>query len=313
MAEVLQEKQKKGFELDRKKKRLLFYLSIVILPTIQFCILYIYVNFNTIILGFKSYEIIPGQLGYKVGFAGLENFKVAWQVLTSESAMLKNSLLLFVWNLLIGTTLALVFSFYIYKKFPCSTVFRVLLFMPQIVSGLILGLLFKYVVGEVYTALFSQEFGLLENPATKFGTVLFYEIWVGFGVNVIMYTGAMSGINESVVESAHLDGAGLIQEFVYITLPLIYNTLSTFIIVQVSSIFTAQMHLYTLFGTGANELSTFGYYLYLQALQSDVVVTKTGYLSYPQLSALGFIISCIMIPIVLGMRKLMEKVGPSTD
>ena len=35
---ILKEKSKKGFELDRKKKRLLFYLSIVILPTIQFCI-----------------------------------------------------------------------------------------------------------------------------------------------------------------------------------------------------------------------------------------------------------------------------------
>lgn len=313
MAATIHEKRKNGLALDRKKKRLLFYLSIVILPTIQFCILYLYVNFNTIILGFKNYEVIPGQLGYKVVFAGLENFKVAWRVLTSETGMLKNSLLLFVWNLFVGTTLALVFSYYIYKKYPCSTVFRVLLFMPQIVSGLIFGLLFKYVVGEVYMALFSQELSLLENVSTKFGTVLFYEIWIGFGVNVIMYTGAMSNINESIVESAHLDGAGLLREFVYITLPMIYNTLTTFIIVQISSIFTAQMHLYTLFGTGANELSTFGYYLYLQALNSDVVVTKTGYLSYPQLSALGFIISCIMIPIVLLTRKLMEKFGPSID
>jgi len=313
MADGIKEKSKKGFELDRKKKRLLFYLSIVILPTIQFCILYIYVNFNTIILGFKSYEVIPGQLGYKVVFAGLDNFKVAWRVLTAESAMLKNSLLLFAWNLLIGTTLALIFSYYIYKKFPLSTFFRILLFMPQIVSGLIFGLLFKYVVGDVYMVLFSKELGLLDNVNTKLETVLFYEIWIGFGVNVIMYTGAMSNINESVVESAHLDGAGLLREFVYITLPMIYDTLSTFIVVQVSSIFTAQMHLYTLYGRGANELSTFGYYLYLQALQSDVIVTKTGYLSYPELSALGFIISCIMIPVVLGIRKLMAKLGPSTD
>jgi len=275
--------------------------------------LYIYVNFNTIILGFKSYEVIPGQLGYKVVFAGLDNFKVAWRVLTAESAMLKNSLLLFAWNLLIGTTLALIFSYYIYKKFPLSTFFRILLFMPQIVSGLIFGLLFKYVVGDVYMVLFSKELGLLDNVNTKLETVLFYEIWIGFGVNVIMYTGAMSNINESVVESAHLDGAGLLREFVYITLPMIYDTLSTFIVVQVSSIFTAQMHLYTLYGRGANELSTFGYYLYLQALQSDVIVTKTGYLSYPELSALGFIISCIMIPVVLGIRKLMAKLGPSTD
>ena len=162
--------------------------------------------------------------------------------------------------------------------------------------------------------------GLLENPNTQLGVLIFYYLWLSFGVKVLMFSSAMSGIDESLVESAHLDGAGIVQEFFKITIPMIWPTLSTFIVLSVASLMTTQMNLYTMFELYAPERAqTFGYYLYVQATASDVYVTPGNsiagipILNYPQLSAIGLILTMIMLPITLLLRKGLNKFGPSVE
>ena len=138
---------------------------------------------------------------------------------------------------------------------------------------------------------------------------------MGFGVNVLTFTSTMSGVNESLIESAQLDGATLIEELWYIILPMIYPTVTTLLIVSFSHLFTEQFHLYTLFGTSANEMSTVGYYLYVQAQSSALSSSEVSgvYLSYPILSAMGLIFTAIILPSTLITRNLIEKYGPSAD
>ena len=66
-----------------------------------------------------------------------------------------------------------------------------------------------------------------------------------------MYSNAMSGIPQEIVESAHLDGATGINEFWKITLPMVYPTLSTFLITGVAGLFTNQINLYSLYDVSA--------------------------------------------------------------
>lgn len=307
----------KSETLTRKHKRLIFYTIMVALPVLQFCIFYIYVNFNSIMLAFKKYSIVDGQVGYKVTFAGFENFKVAWNAFVNGAYMIKNSLILFVFKLL-SISLALIFSFYVYKKFVFAKMFQVVLFLPQIISSVVLSVLFCYMTRDVYQEVVRIITGvkpavtLLDNPSTRFGTVIFYCIWASFGVNVLLFTGAMSGISEDIVESAGLDGAGIVREFFSITIPMIYPTLTTFVILGIAGLFTDQMNLYTLFYDQATDIASFGYYLYLAAQRSDVI-TSTTYLSYPELSALGLIITVIVCTATVISRKLLEKFGPSVN
>ena len=310
-------KQKRyGFN-QKKRNRLLFYIAGVSLPVLQFCVFYIYLNASSFALAFQKYSTQEGKLGYIVTFAGFENFKVAFQALKNYSYMLKNSLVYFVFHVGIGMTLAVVFSFYIYKKFRGAGAFKTILFLPKIVPGVVFSLLFKYLVTDCYSAIATAikgeyVFGLLDNPETLFPTVVAYNIWIGFGVNVLLYSGSMSNINESLVESAQLDGANIIQEFFHITIPMIWPTFTTFVVVAVSGIFTNGMALYSLFQTDAIHIGTLGYYFYISALKSGVEA-KGGYLSYPELSALGMILTAVMCPLTLLVRKLMRKFGPSVE
>ena len=292
-----------------KRNRLLFYVIFMIFPVLHFLMFYVYVNLNNILLAFQTFTETAN--GYVGAFAGFDNFKtVIAFVSDGRSTMLLNSFLLFLVNLLIVTPLAIIFSYYIYKKFPCSGFFKLMLFLPRVVSSVVLVLLFQYIVEDVYVELSNSEYGLLTT--NKFAVVMFYNIWVGFGINIMMYSGSMSGINESISEAAQLDGANIVQEFWYITIPMIFPTITTFLVVGISTLFTDQMSLYTFFEKNAS-FKTVGYFLLIQSKESDLVVSGIETLSYSQISAFGLMITAIVLPLTLTLRHLLEKYGPSAD
>ncbi len=307
---------RKDPKLNRQQKRLIFYCIMIALPLLQFCICYIYVNFNSILMAFKLYDddyfLAPQTFSFK-------NFEKAFALFFSATGWeyIKNSLILYAINLVIVLGLALVFSYYIAKNYLFAKFFRTVLYLPHVVSGVVFAMLYKYITTDVYLALGGAlEGGLLENEATQFAVVLFFNIWLGFGQNVMLFTGSMSGIDGSIIESAQLDGVNTLQEFFHITIPMIFPTFITFVVVGIAGIFTNQMQLYTLFGSsGGNKFSTFGFFLYLQTQQSKGLTTVASKIpsSYPELAALGLIMTAILVPITLVVRHLLEKYGPRTD
>lgn len=311
-------------ERDGKKKRLaprirsrlIFYWAMLALPLVCNLFMYVAVNLNSFIKAFQTYEV--GKSGYVVSFARLENFKVAIQFFKDTGYMLKNSLIVWAADALVGMTLALVFSFYIYKKYPLAGLFKTVLFMPQIISAMVFSLLFKYFITDVYSYFAGmikgeEVLGLLDGALdTKFNTILIYHVCIGFGVRVLMFSNGMSGIDESIVEAAQLDGASNVQEFIRITLPMIYPTIVSFFMIGLASLFTEQMHLFGMYGIEAKDIGTLGYYLYTQTLTASEVA-QGGYYSYGELSAVALILTSVTIPLVLGTKKLMYKCGPSVD
>lgn len=306
---------KKKAPMTREKKRVLFYTLMLIFPMLQFLVFYVYVNFYEILLAFQEYEAIEGVANKLNVKYTLGNFKFVYNYIfnTTNIPLITNSVIYYVLHTAIGTSLALAFSYYIYKKYFMAEFFRVILFLPQVISGLVIALLFKYICEDVYCALAGVKQGLMENPDYTFTTLIIYNLWLGFGTNILLYTGAMSGINDSIVESAHLDGVNVFSEFFHITFPMVFSTFSTFIITGLSGIFTQQLHLYTFYGGGAPpEVRTLGYYIYTSTLHSGVV-KEGNYFSYGELSALGLMITLIVLPITFGVRSLLENCGPSVE
>ena len=129
-------------KINKRTKQLIFYICLVALPLIQFCIFYIYVNFSSIMLAFQEFD--PDTNKYV--FAGLKNFEqiyLDWSNMPILKVALKNSLILYGITLLCMIVSTL-FSYYIYKKRTFSGLFKVVLFLPNIISGLILALIFMY-------------------------------------------------------------------------------------------------------------------------------------------------------------------------
>lgn len=307
-------KTTKSHTMKRRRHERIFYWSILAIPVLQFCIFYIGVNFNSILLAFQNITMDASGDGYIYSWVGFTNFKETLDLMFNSYELrsgFTNSIIAYVVGLIFGTIPALLFSFYIYKKYPLGEAFKVILFIPSLISSVAIVIMFKYFVENAYPAIMETLFnvqveGLLADPKTTFVTVLFYGIWIGFGGGVLMYLGAMNSISDSVVEASIMDGITPAKEFWHITIPLIYPTIVTFLVTGIATIFTNQMNLYTFFRDGASKGHyTYGYYMFLH--------TQAGMTEYPHIAAMGLIITFIIAPVTLLARHLLIKFGPSVD
>ena len=236
-----------------------FYVGVLLIPITQVCLFYIYVNFNSIMLSFKEYTQVSKDV-WAYSFVGFDNYAVVFKDLFNEYVLItsmKNSLKLFVPSLFLGVGLSSVFAYYIFKKYPLSTVFRIVLFLPQIVSSVIMVIIFKYLAEELVPEMAMKLFnvkvkGLLSNAETQFTAIVAYSVFISYGSNLLLFSGAMSEINYSVIEAGQLDGVNIPQEYIHIVFPSIWPTLITLTIVSIAGIFSNQANLYTLMGNNAD-------------------------------------------------------------
>ena len=297
----------KGLD-SKKKSRLIFYICGVAWPVIQFIVFYVFVNFNSILLSFRNFDI---QNGYS--FAGIDNFKRVFSEIATQPFLktaFKNTFLIFGISI-VSMFATLIMSYYLYKKHLFSGIFKVMLFLPSIIPGIALVICYKYFVEvgvpKIWEELFNISIqGLLSNPDTKLITILFFNVWFGVGSTFLLYSGAMSGISDSIIEAATLDGVTAMQEFGYIVFPMIFPTFSTFFITSFATLFTNQMSVFSFSGAQADySVYTIGYYLY-KSVQTATMD------QYPYLSAFGLVLTVIIIPICLLTKKALDKFGPKT-
>lgn len=295
-----------------RKKQLIFYFSIVALPLIQYFIFYIYVNFNSVLLAFKQYKVVDGLTRYE--FIGVKNFTDFFQQFfsgTDFKNMALNSLIIYAFGLLFCMPLSLLFSYYIYKKFALSGFFRVMLFLPSIISSVVTVFMYKFMLDQALPKMVETLFGItidapMSNPDNLMGAVLLFKFLCAFGGGVIMYSNAMARIPVSVTEYAAIDGVTPFREFFSIVLPLIYPTLSTFLIVGVAAFFTDQAYCFEMFATNADiSVQTFGYYLFAQTYKSEN--------NYPFASAVGLVFTLIAVPLTYGVKAILDRLDPEVS
>jgi len=323
-----------------KRKDIIYYCIMMAWPVLQFVIFYIGVNFNSFVMSFQKISYIDiSKVNHGVGgettftwtlenyfgeygaFAWIFGGKIRDGVLFRD--LIGISLRSFLITICTSVPLGLLFSYYIFKKLPGWSAFRAILFLPSILSAVVMAAIYRFFVSEGLNQIIADVFlggdtSTLTNlfdPAgkTRYGTIMAFNIWIGFGTSVIMYANKMSGISQEIFESAHLDGATGIKEFIHIVFPLVYSTLSVFLITMVAGICSNQINLYAMFGgtfTGA-DAKPLGYYLYTEVKNS--FRGGGGLPQLPYYSALGIALTLIAVPFTLIVKWALEKFGPSED
>ncbi len=292
-------------------KDLLFYSLMLIFPLAQFGIFYIGVNGRSFLYAFQKIDTLTNTVTWTA-----EPFLNALHEVFQPTLLrvLGTSFLSFALTYVIGTVLALLFSYFIYKKLPFGNFFKVMLFLPSILSAIVMVTIYQNFLEigmpSVLHSWFGGTFkGLIENPKTRYGAVVFYNVFVSFGTSVLMYSNAMSGLSIEVSEAAKIDGANAWNEFIHIVLPGIFPTISTFAVTSVASIFINQMNLFSFFNvTASNDVQTYGYYLYVKT-----VGAANNESEYPFICAIGLLLTIVAVPLTLLTKHALEKWGPSED
>jgi len=186
--------------------------------------------------------------------------------------------------------------------------------LPAIISSFVFCLVFKIFAGQplqqiMVDAGFADFPNLLSDPDYMFGATLFYMIWVSFSTSLIVYPNAMNSIDPAVIESSKIDGVrNLWQELRYIVLPLIFPTISTFLITGFATILSNSGPILAFYRYEANpRVYNMGYYMLVQ------IMTASNESEYPMIAAGGVLITMIVAPLTMLLKKFLDRVSPVTD
>lgn len=299
-----------------RRNELLFCIAFLAIPVTQMLIFYFGVNFNSIILAFKSYDATQRVFHW----SGFFNLKEVIKFLFTDPQMAiaaKNSAIMYFVGLLVATPLNLIFAYLVFKKIPLAGFFRVVLFLPAVISSVVLAFVFRYAVDYfipwLAETLFDKQIRLpTQVPSTAFPVVIIYGLWTGFGSALILYAGAMARIPDSVLEYGKLEGIGAFTEFTKVIIPMIFPTITTFLVVGIAGFFTNYGALYIFYGAGASsDMWTLGYYWFTRVVNSTGAIES--YASYPQAAAAGLVFTAVCAPITLLVKHLLEKYGPTAE
>ncbi len=126
-------------------------------------------------------------------------------------------------NLVLGYLLALAAN----SKRKGISVFRVLFYLPVIIPGVASGILFSDLFSAGADGIFNRFLTALGIPAQPFftssktalATMIVMGLW-GLGGGMVIWLSAFKNIDQSLYESARLDGANAVQRLVHITIPM---------------------------------------------------------------------------------------------
>jgi multiple sugar transport system permease protein len=148
-------------------------------------------------------------------------------------------------QLAIGLGLAIFFR----QKFPGAGTLRGLFLAGWVMPALVVGAIWRWllagdfgVVNYLLTSLgiIHNNIFWISDPHVALYSVVIANIWLGIPFNMLLLSVGLAAIPGDVYETAAIDGAGLLQRFVFITLPLMRATLGA--VISLSIIFTLQQY-----------------------------------------------------------------------
>ncbi len=258
----------------RKMRRFFRYENVGLLfalPAFLYMLIFVgYPIVSNVVLSLQNVTVKNLAHGERL-FVFFDNYKE----LLSDDVFLKA-----LWNTLEFTVVCLIFQFligfalalFLNKKFSFAKPVRGLLMIPWMipmtVTALVFKLLFAGDIGIVNYLL--RNLGLIEknidwltNPDTAMSVVIAANVWIGIPFNTILISTGLTTIPQELYESAAIDGAGKIQQFFKITLPLMRATIESVLVLGFIYTFKVYDLVYVLTGGGpvnsTHLLSTYSY------------------------------------------------------
>lgn len=307
------EPKKKSSFNKMKISGYVFSYTLLAYPLILFFIFYVYLHLDSFIMAFQNIKTDGTR-----SFAGFDNFIEVFNDLKAGGLIeisVMNSLKMYALCFAISMPLYIFFSYLLFKESFGHKFVRNLMIIPAVVSGFVFALIFKNLASSPLQQIM-QSFGfddfpnLIDDSKYAYGTGVFYMIWASFYSSLLMYSNAMRNIDPSIIESAKIDGMStMFQELWYIVLPLIYPTLTTFIVTGFAGIFSNQGPLVLFYANDAPaEVYNVGYYMFKEIAYKSY--TPVG---YPLIAAMGLLLTLIVAPLTRLLNYVMDKYSPVKD
>ncbi|BAU31194.1 carbohydrate ABC transporter permease [Microcella alkaliphila] len=234
-----------------------------------------------VVVGFMAF---PVAFAVFISFTRTNGLRFEWIWFDNYTRMLADPIVhqVFLNNLkfLISVPLvifaALVTSVLLFERVRGWKFFRVIFFLPNVLSVAVIGIMFRNAFG--YYGGVNQALGLFgiepiqffTNGTTAIAIIILALVWSGFGYQALLLLAGLTSIPPSVYEAAALDGAGWWKRLWFITLPNIRRVLGFVFIINVLYTFSSLFGFVFVMTAGGPgfETTTIDYLVYLRAFSS---------------------------------------------
>ncbi len=277
----------------------------MIAPAVILFLLYIIIPvFMAFYYGFTNFTGIG-----KPEFLGLRNYitlfsdKIFYIALKNTGLVLTMSLLLIV---PCSFGLSLLFA----RKMRGGKLVKAFCFSPNIISPILIGLIWVFILDPKIGLInaFLRYIGVSAQPEWIGGKTLTpycvgaIFLWQTLGYNATIFLAGIKMVPQELYEASEIDGAGKVQQLIYITFPMIRQTIIIVMLLVITGCFKIFEIVYQLTGGGPNHMSdllvTYMYY-------STFTSSRYGY--GMSIASVTFLISALFAVIYLYVTR--EQVG----
>ncbi len=218
---------------------------------LAFILFALYPTFNTLILGFTDFKgagTTEWNFLTEVGKPWYQNYLDVFTSASFKKAFI-NTCVLWLISAVPEYTLAMLFAaWYTDRKLKIKAkgLFKTLYYMPNIIAGVTMAMLFASLFGYPKGAvndicnLFAEFFGIERENYDFFShewsvklIIIAVNIYMYFGSTMILIIAGILGIGTEVFEAAEIDGCNRLQTFFKITLPCMREVMTYLIVVSI--------------------------------------------------------------------------------
>jgi len=232
-------------------------------------------------------------------FVGLDNYRAIFassQFRNALTVTLKYTVGVTVLSVVLGLVIAVLLNADIRGR----NIYRLIYFLPVVTSTVAAAVVWRYLMtpGTGYADVFLRNLGLtppspawLRNPDWALRIVILVGVWKRLGFNIVVFLAGLQNIPKDFYEAATVDGAGTVQRFRHITVPLIAPITLLLVIMSIIDAFLIFDVVYVMTDGGpVGTTEVVGLLLYRQAFR---------YFNLGDASAMGWVIFAIVFVVTL--------------
>ncbi|MFA5803984.1 MAG: sugar ABC transporter permease [Melioribacteraceae bacterium] len=254
----------------------------------------------SIYLTFNNWNIIS-----PMEFIGLGNYKrlfndpIFWKSLS-------NTLIFLLIHIPLQIFVALFLAEMLNQKIKFRGFFRAAFFLPVIVSGVVVTILWQQLYGfdtgllnRLLVKLGLIKIGWLTDPSWAMPSIAVMATWKNVGLYTVLFLVGLQTVPPQYYEAADLEGATHFQKFFRITLPMINPTI--FMVVVLSTIGGFSLFIEPYVMTGGGPLNS--------TISAVLYIYKQGFFYYHMgyATTLGLFFALLILSVVMIQKKFVEK------
>lgn len=202
--------------------------------------------------------------------------------------------------------IALFFAMLLNQKIRFAGFFRAAYFMPVIVSGVVVTILWQQLYGfesgllnRGLSAMGLRKVGWLVDPAVAMPSIAVMATWKNVGLYIVLFLVGLQTVPKHLYEAADIEGAGVWQKFFYITLPMINPTMFMVLVMSTIGGFSLFIEPYVM--TDGGPLGS--------TLSAVLYIYKQGFYYYHMgyASTMGFFFAGIILIVIFIQRRYVEQ------